>query len=83
MLDNPDAAYAKLREMGKGLFGPDGGGLGNILGSLGSLGGNQAARCRRQVARRTGAGNLLGGRARGRTTRSATSSADGHRRQHR
>jgi AsmA protein len=35
MLDNPDAAYARLREMGKGLFGPDGGGLGNILGSLG------------------------------------------------
>jgi AsmA protein len=35
MLDNPDAAYAKLREMGKGLFGPDGAGLGNILGSLG------------------------------------------------
>lgn len=40
MLDNPDAAYAKLREMGKGLFGPDGGGLGNLLGSLGNLGGN-------------------------------------------
>ncbi|WP_256805415.1 AsmA family protein [Bradyrhizobium sp. Bra64] len=41
MLDNPDAAYAKLREMGKGLFGPDGAGLGNILGSLGgNLGGN-------------------------------------------
>ncbi|MET4390891.1 AsmA protein [Bradyrhizobium sp. F1.4.3] len=41
VLDNPDAAYAKLREMGKGLFGPDGGGLGNILGSLGgNLGGN-------------------------------------------
>ncbi|MBR0779381.1 AsmA family protein [Bradyrhizobium diazoefficiens] len=38
MLDNPEASYAKLREMGKGLFGPDGGGLGNILGSLG-LGG--------------------------------------------
>jgi AsmA protein len=38
MLDNPDAAYAKLREMGKGLFGPDGGGLGNILGNLGNLG---------------------------------------------
>jgi AsmA protein len=38
MLDNPDAAYAKLREMGKGLFGPDGAGLGNILGSLGNLG---------------------------------------------
>ena len=41
MLDNPDAAYAKLREMGKGLFGPDGAGLGNILGSLG-LGGTAA-----------------------------------------
>ncbi|MBR0955073.1 AsmA family protein [Bradyrhizobium canariense] len=41
MLDNPDAAYAKLREMGKGLFGADGAGLGNILGSLGSnLGSN-------------------------------------------
>ena len=24
MLDNPDAAYAKLKEMGKGLFGPSG-----------------------------------------------------------
>ncbi|MFT4116741.1 AsmA family protein [Bradyrhizobium sp.] len=38
VLDNPDAAYARLREMGKGLFGPDGAGLGNILGSFG-LGG--------------------------------------------
>jgi AsmA protein len=38
VLDNPDAAYAKLREMGKGLFGPGGAGLGNILGNLG-LGG--------------------------------------------
>lgn len=38
VLDNPDAAYAKLREMGKGLFGPDGAGLGNILNSFG-LGG--------------------------------------------
>lgn len=35
VLDNPDAAYAKLREMGKGLFGPDGAGLGNILNSFG------------------------------------------------
>jgi AsmA protein len=35
MLDNPDAAYAKLKDMGKGLFGP--GGLGNGLGG-GSLG---------------------------------------------
>jgi len=39
MLDNPDAAYAKLREMGTGLFGKDGSGLGSILNSLG-LGGN-------------------------------------------
>jgi AsmA protein len=28
MLDNPDAAYAKLKDMGKGLFGPAGGGSG-------------------------------------------------------
>jgi AsmA protein len=41
MLDNPDAAYAKLREMGKGMFGPDGAGLGNILNSFG-LGGTAA-----------------------------------------
>ena len=34
ILDNPDGAYAKLREMGKGLFGPNGGGLGGLLGSL-------------------------------------------------
>lgn len=27
MLDNPEAAYAKLKEMGKGLFGPNGQGL--------------------------------------------------------
>jgi AsmA protein len=38
MLDNPDAAYAKLKEMGKGLFGPGGGGLGS--GGLGGLIGN-------------------------------------------
>jgi AsmA protein len=48
ILDNPDAAYAKLKEMGKGLFGANGGGLGGLLGSLGgsslggSLGGNQS-----------------------------------------
>ena len=40
MLDNPDAAYAKLREMGKGLFGPNGGGLDKLLGGLGGLAGN-------------------------------------------
>lgn len=41
ILDNPDAAYAKLKEMGKGLFG-NGGGLSGLggLGGLGNLGGN-------------------------------------------
>jgi AsmA protein len=34
ILDNPDAAYAKLREMGAGLFGPNGGDLGGLLGGL-------------------------------------------------
>jgi AsmA protein len=42
ILDNPDAAYAKLREMGKGLFSPNGG-LGGILDSLGGLAGNQGS----------------------------------------
>ncbi|MDE2472764.1 MAG: AsmA family protein [Bradyrhizobium sp.] len=32
ILDNPEAAYARLKEMGKGLFGPN--------GALGGLGGN-------------------------------------------
>ncbi|WP_407186662.1 AsmA family protein [Bradyrhizobium centrosematis] len=66
MLDNPDAAYAKLREMGKGLFGPDGAGLGNILGSLGlggtatPGGGNAAGNANPQV-QQPGQNNLLGG----------------------
>ncbi|NOJ50793.1 AsmA family protein [Bradyrhizobium archetypum] len=34
ILDNPDAAYAKLKEMGKGLFGQNGAGLGAAIGSL-------------------------------------------------
>src|SRR6185369_4992419 len=34
ILENPDQAYAKLREMGKGLFGKDGAGLGQALGGL-------------------------------------------------
>jgi AsmA protein len=34
VLDNPDAAYAKLKEMGKGLFGANGGGLGGGIGGL-------------------------------------------------
>src|SRR5262245_65313676 len=43
ILDNPEAAYGKLKEMGKGLFGPnDGGaGLGAAIGSL--LGNGQGA----------------------------------------
>ncbi|MBR0742162.1 AsmA family protein [Bradyrhizobium liaoningense] len=59
MLDNPDAAYAKLREMGKGLFGPDGAGLGNILGNLG-LGGTAAGNSNPQ-GQQPGQNNLLGG----------------------
>ena len=70
MLDNPDAAYAKLREMGKGLFGPDGAGLGNILGSLGSNlglggttapGGGNAAGTVNPQGQQPGQNNLLGG----------------------
>jgi AsmA protein len=49
ILDNPDEAYARLKEMGKGLFGPDGlggsgsggGGLSDMLGGkLGETLGN-------------------------------------------
>ncbi|MDD1529931.1 AsmA family protein [Bradyrhizobium sp. WBOS7] len=66
MLDNPDAAYAKLREMGKGLFGPDGAGLGNILGGLGlgganAPGGGNAAGNANPQAQQPGQNNLLGG----------------------
>jgi AsmA protein len=48
ILDNPDAAYAKLKEMGKGLFGEKGAGIGAAIGSLlggqkGSAGGEQGA----------------------------------------
>lgn len=39
ILDNPEGAYAKLKEMGKGLFGPNGAGLGAAIGGL--LGGGQ------------------------------------------
>jgi AsmA protein len=38
ILDNPDAAYAKLKEMGKGLFAP-GGGLSSALSGLGGSAG--------------------------------------------
>ena len=43
ILDNPDAAYAKLKEMGKGLFGKDGGGLDALLGGLSGAQGGGAA----------------------------------------
>jgi AsmA protein len=43
ILDNPDAAYAKLKEMGKGLFGPNGAGLGGLSGLSGLIGGQSAA----------------------------------------
>ena len=39
MMDNPEAAYAKLKEMGKGLFGANGGGDGASGGSADTLGG--------------------------------------------
>jgi AsmA protein len=41
ILDNPEAAYAKLKDMGKGLFGEKGAGIGAAIGSL--LGGQPAA----------------------------------------
>ncbi|RXH12237.1 AsmA family protein [Bradyrhizobium guangzhouense] len=69
VLDNPEAAYAKLREMGKGLFGPDGAGLGNILNSFGlggtvPGGGNAAGNSNpqtQQPGQGQGQNNLLGG----------------------
>src|ERR1700687_4731999 len=53
ILDNPDAAYAKLKEMGKGLFGPGGGlsGLGGGVGSGGTAGGGAAGPPRGEHAR--------------------------------
>jgi AsmA protein len=42
ILDNPDAAYAKLKEMGKGLFGANGGDLGGLGGLINGLGGGNA-----------------------------------------
>lgn len=62
ILENPDQAYAKLREMGKGLFGKDGAGLGAAIGGL--LGGIQQGAQPGQPG--TGAGapgqpNALGG----------------------
>ncbi|HMM92877.1 AsmA family protein [Bradyrhizobium sp.] len=60
ILDNPEAAYARLKEMGKGLFGEKGAGLGAAIGSLlggqsGTAGGQGAA------AGQPPASNPLGG----------------------
>ncbi|WFU41389.1 AsmA family protein [Bradyrhizobium sp. CB82] len=60
VLDNPEAAYAKLREMGKGLFGPDGAGLGSILGSLG-LGGTPSGGGNASPQAQPSQNNPLGG----------------------
>jgi AsmA protein len=44
IFDNPDAAYAKLKEMGKGLFsGSNAGALGGFLNNLSGLTGNQSS----------------------------------------
>jgi len=59
ILDNPDAAYGKLKEMGKGLFGPNGAGLGAALGGL--LGGGQQGAAGGQSAPGGKPGDLLGG----------------------
>jgi AsmA protein len=61
ILENPDQAYAKLREMGKGLFGKDGAGLGAAIGGLLSgiqQGGGQPGQ---QPGSGAGQPNALGG----------------------
>jgi AsmA protein len=63
ILDNPDAAYAKLQQMGKGLFGPGGAGLGNSLGGLSGLinGGQGGTGSTGPAAGTNGQSNPLGG----------------------
>ena len=60
ILDNPDAAYAKLKEMGKGLFGSSGG-LGSVLGGSGGSGSNGSGSGSNGLADQLGStlGNLL------------------------
>ncbi len=57
ILDNPDAAYAKLKEMGQGLFGADGGAA--SAGSAGCI--NGGATYRRQRRRQQRQSDPLGG----------------------
>jgi len=59
ILDNPDAAYAKLKEMGKGLFGEKGAGIGAAIGSL--LGGGQQGSGGQQGGAGGQSGNPSGG----------------------
>jgi AsmA protein len=64
ILENPDQAYAKLREMGKGLFGKDGAGLGAAIGGLLSgmqQGSGQPGQQPGAAAGSTGQPNALGG----------------------
>jgi AsmA protein len=61
IMDNPDAAYAKLRDMGKGLFGPGGAGLGQALGGLGGLGGLSGAAPTSADGKDNGSTDQLGG----------------------
>jgi len=62
ILDNPDAAYAKLREMGKGLFGPNGVGLGGLGGLINGGANGQGGSGQGQPGGSDGqAGGLLGG----------------------
>ena len=63
ILDNPDAAYARLKELGKGLFGPDGAGLGGLGGLLGGAQGGTGtpAAIRRKPAAPTARPAILGG----------------------
>ena len=67
ILDNPDAAYARLKEMGKGLFGQNGAGLGAAIGNLlgggqqGAAGGQQGGAAGQGTAGSQQPGNPLGG----------------------
>ena len=67
ILDNPDAAYARLKEMGKGLFGQNGAGLGAAIGNLlgggqqGAAGGQQGGAGGQGAAGSQQPGNPLGG----------------------
>src|SRR5258707_6615453 len=59
ILDNPDAAYAKLKEMGKGLFSGSGG-LGGVLSGLGGSGSTGTAGNGSSGAATDGLGGRLG-----------------------